>query len=106
MHEEVHAQTNSEKKDYRQITDDMRLVLLPQEIPRDHKENGQTQAVSEPQGIEKTGPAHFFGHTDLLFGYRTDTEHAHGQTDSHTPRYSMPPGFPAFTGVKSARRAA
>ncbi len=57
MHEEVHSKTGPKKEDRRQLTHDMRLVLLPQEVSADGQEDQQTQAVSESQGAEKSWPA-------------------------------------------------
>jgi hypothetical protein len=41
MHEEVHAHAHAKKEDQRQIAQDVRLVLLPQQEPGDSKENQQ-----------------------------------------------------------------
>ncbi len=49
MHEEMHAAANAEQEDQRQIADDMRLMLLPQEVSGNGKETGQSEAVTEAQ---------------------------------------------------------
>jgi hypothetical protein len=68
VHKEMHAATERENKDQWQCTDDMHLVLLPQEVPGDDKEDQQAQAVPEPQGTEKPRTT-CFNHSNLQFDH-------------------------------------